>query len=171
MSAAWKYAFEGYDKDNMARAAGVYMTASFKYLREACRFIRGKLLIRAISELEEITEKKRALPLSKYNKDIPHKKAIGPGRYPVDTIKSMLVVLRNVLANAKEKGLNESKLKIIHSSSSKAMKRRKMTNFEVVVAEAEEKKKKSKKPENKKEETKKEAKKEPAKKEVKGDKE
>lgn len=169
MSTKWNYAFEGYDKENMARAAGVYIDASFKYLREVGKFIRGKNLIRAISELEDITKMKRALPLGRYNKDVPHKKAIGPGRYPINTVKSVIDVLKNALANTREKGLNETNVVIIHASSSKAIakgrRRGKLANFEVVVAEAEEKKNKKeakaeKKEVKKKEEPKKEEKKE-----------
>ncbi|MDD5417958.1 MAG: 50S ribosomal protein L22 [Candidatus Nanoarchaeia archaeon] len=151
----WKYAFQGYDKENMARAAGTYMPASFKYLREIGRFIRGKLLIRAISELNEIKAMKRPLPLTKYNKDVGHKKGIAAGRYPVKTVGTVINVLENVLANAREKGLNENRLEIIHVSSSKSVakerKRGKIANFEVVVSEAEPDNKtlKQKKPEKK----------------------
>ena len=96
-------------------------------------------------------EKKQAIPYTRFNFDRGHKKKIGPGRYPIKTVKAILKVLENVESNAQFKGLNTSLLKIVHINSHKASLPRKYgrsrgvnskrSHVEVIVEEKSEEKK------------------------------
>ena len=147
-----KYAYKNYDKGHMARAAGVALPISFKQSVEICSFIKNKNINDAKKLLQNVSEKKVAIPFTRYNSDLGHKKKIGPGRYPEKASKTFIRLIEDVEANAQFKGLNTSNLMIAHVSAHKAGKawhygrqtRRKMkrTNIEIFV---EEKTKKSEK--------------------------
>ena len=140
-----KYAFKNYEKENMARAAGVALPISFKQSVEICTFIKNKNINEAKKLLQNVAEKKLAVPFTRYNSDLSHKKKIGPGRYPEKASKTFIKLIEDVEANAQFKGLNTSNLVISHISAHKAGKawhygrktRRKMkrTNVEIFVEE------------------------------------
>lgn len=130
----------------MARAMGRALPISFKQSVEVCNFIRGKGVNEAKSILKKVSEKKMIVPFKRFNRDLGHKKKIGPGRFPVKTSKELLKLLEAVEANAQFKGLNTSNLTIMHICAHKASKvwhfgrkrRRQMkrTNVEVIVEES-----------------------------------
>jgi len=68
--------------------------------------------------LEEIIEKKRAVPYYRYNRDIPHRRNIDAkikqGRYPVKSAKYMLKLLNSLEKNAINLGLDPSKILILY---------------------------------------------------------
>ena len=139
------YTFRNYDEEHMARAVGIALPISFKQSVEVCRFIKNKNVTDAKKMLKRVLEKKQAVPFSRYNFDLGHKKKIGPGRYPERTSEELIKLIEDVEANAQFKGLNTSNLVITHISAHKAGKawhygrqsRRKMkrTNVEIVVEE------------------------------------
>src|SRR3989338_5312982 len=140
-----KYTFQDYNKEHMARAVGVALPISYKHSYEVCNFIKNKNLSDAKQILQDVVEKKVAVPYKRFDFDLSHKKKIGPGRFPEKTSLELIKLLESVEANAQFKGLNTSNLVIIHLSAHKAAKswhygrfsRRKMkrTHVEICVEE------------------------------------
>ncbi|MEM3091062.1 MAG: uL22 family ribosomal protein [Candidatus Pacearchaeota archaeon] len=63
-----------------------------------CRFIKGKKIQDAISDLEQVIRLKKAIPMTG---EIPHRKGkIMSGRFPKSASKEFIRVLKNLLANA-----------------------------------------------------------------------
>lgn len=132
----------------MARAIGTALPISFKQSVEICRFIKNRNVNDAKKLLQNVVEKKVAIPFRSYNFDLGHKKETGPARYPEKASKEFIKLIENVEANAQFRGLNTSNLKIAHVSAHKAGKawhfgrksRRKMkrTNVEIIVEETHE---------------------------------
>lgn len=139
------YTFKSYSQANMARAIGMALPISFKQSVEICRFIGNKNVNDAKKMLQNVVEKKSAIPFKRYNWDLGHKKNTGPGRYPQKASEEFIKLIDNVEANAQFKGLNTSNLVIAHISAHKAGKtwhfgrksrrRMKRTNVEIIVEE------------------------------------
>ncbi len=139
------YAFRGYEKEHMARALGMALPVSLKQSVEICRFIKNKKVADAKKMLQQVIEKKKAVPFKRYDFDLGHKRKIGPGRYPEKASKEFIKLIELSEANAQFKGLNTSNLVIAHISAHNAGKawhygrqsRRKMkrTNIELFVEE------------------------------------
>ena len=139
------YTFKTYDKERMARAVGIALPISFKQSVEICSFIKNKDVSYAKKILQNVSEKKFAIPFKRFIRDLGHKKKIGPARYPVKASKQFMKLVQDVEANAQFKGLNTSSLIITHVNANKSSKtwrfgrksRRKMkrTNVEIVVKE------------------------------------
>ncbi|MFO7710803.1 MAG: 50S ribosomal protein L22 [Candidatus Woesearchaeota archaeon] len=149
-------------KENTAKALALNAGVSTKQAIEVCNYIRGKPLARAKKELEEIIAHKRPLPMRRFNQEgTGHKPGIGPGKYPENTCSAIHDLLENAESNAKFKGLDTTKLKIIHILANRGPQQMrhgrkrgvvaKRTHLEVVVEVPEEKPKtkKSEKPESK----------------------
>ena len=153
------YTFRNYDKEHMARAAGIALPISFKQSVEVCNFIKNKNINDAKKILQNTIDKKIAIPFRRYDHDLGHKKNIGPGRYPEKASKEIFRLIEDVEANAQFKGLNTANLVIAHISAHlagkawhygrKSRRRMKRTNIEIYVEErakkTEEKQKVSKK--------------------------
>ena len=139
------YTFRNYNEEHMARAIGMALPISFKQSVEICNFIENKNVNDAKKLLQNVSEKKIAIPFKRYIFDLGHKKKIGPGRYPEKASKEFIKLIESVEANAQFKGLNTSNLIIAHVSAHKAGKawhygrktrrRMKRTNVEIVVEE------------------------------------
>jgi len=164
--AGYKYAYQGYDANEMARIVGTSMPISTKTSIEIAAFIKGKQIDKAISYLQEVIEGKKAIPFKKHVKKIPHRKGMRTGRYPKKASKYIVDLLLGLKSNAQNKGLDTSKMIIVHAAAQKGpiafhsgrqRLKRKNTHFEIVAKEVKEiKTKKTKKVEKKsKEEAKK----------------
>ena len=81
--------------------------------------IRGMKVETAQKALEDVIDKKRAVPLKRYNKRVSHKSGVGPGRYPVKAAKAILGVLNSAASNAEYKGLDVSNMAIATISVSR----------------------------------------------------
>lgn len=142
----------------MARAVGMALPISLKFSVEICRFVKNKKVGLVKKMLQDVIDKKRAIPFRRYDFDLGHKKETGPGRYPEKASKEFIKLIENVEANAQFKGLNTSNLMITHISAHnagkswhygrKSRRRMKRTNVEILVEEkkTEEKIKKQKQP-------------------------
>ena len=138
------YAYQGYRKDTMARAMGVGLEISFRDSVEMSRFIRGMPLKKARRLLSEILEKKRALPLGRHHDSRGHKPGMGPGRYPEKTTREFIALLRDLEANAVQKGMSGD-LVLVHVTAKTAptrfhygrlrRRRHKGAHVEMVAAE------------------------------------
>ncbi len=100
------------DSDTTAKALGREMPVSPKFAREVAGMIRGMKVDTARQALEDVIDKKRAVPLKRYNKRVSHKPGVGPGRYPVKAAKAILGVLDSAASNAEYKGLDVSNMAI-----------------------------------------------------------
>ncbi|MFH1054394.1 MAG: 50S ribosomal protein L22 [Candidatus Woesearchaeota archaeon] len=98
--------------ENISRAIGRDLGISTKQSIEICKFISKKKVDEARSMLQKVIEKKMAVPYTRFNGDIGHKRKIGPGRYPQKASKAILKMLNDIDANAQFKGLNTSQLVI-----------------------------------------------------------
>lgn len=140
--AGYKYSTEL--KENMAKAVGVGLPISSKQSREICAKIRGLKVDKAKNFLEEVISFKAAVPYKRYNRSIPHRKVIGPGRFPVKACKNILSIVKSAEANAQFKGLSIKNLFVKHVSAQKGSKtirygrlhnKTKKTHIEVVLEE------------------------------------
>jgi large subunit ribosomal protein L22 len=158
---AVKYSFQNFDAKSMVRIAGRNMPVSTKHSVEIARFLKGKQIDVAIRRLQASIDAKQAIPFRRYLRSISHKPGkIGPGRYPKLSSGYISGLLSNLKSQATGKGLDVTKLTIIHAAAQKGQKlwhygrrhrARKNTNFEIVAKEVEKKKteEKKKQPETK----------------------
>jgi ribosomal protein L22 len=71
---------------------------STKKAADVCRFIKGKEIEKAISELDEVARGKKAVPMKG---EIPHRKGkIMSGGFPKKTAEEIIVVLKGLAGNA-----------------------------------------------------------------------
>ncbi len=142
----YKYGFKETGQLNTAKASVLSLPISYKQSVEVCKYIKGKNLSVAMTELGQVVEGVKAIPYTRFNRGgTGHKTNIGPGRYPIKTSAAIIKVLDDVKQNAKNKGLDLGKLTILHIAANKGAKsyhygrkRRRLmkrTHIEVVVAE------------------------------------
>ncbi|NPA86213.1 MAG: 50S ribosomal protein L22 [bacterium] len=151
----FKYSFQVPEEEKQKYAKAYIWNApiSRKHAVEICRAVRGMRLLEAIQYLEDVVKMKRPVPFARYNRGVPHRHELaGPvksGRYPVKAASYILRLLKDVLANAKYKGLDEQKLRIVHIAAHKGTSfykyrlkhvyirpmRKKLAHVEVVVKE------------------------------------
>ncbi|TKW52483.1 60S ribosomal protein L17 [Colletotrichum tanaceti] len=115
-----------------ARARGAYLRVSFKNTRETAQAINGWKLQRAVTFLENVTEKKEAVPFRRYAGSIGRTaqgKAFGvsKARWPVKSAEFLLGLLKNAESNADAKGLDTGNLVVKHIQVNQAPKQRRRT--------------------------------------------
>ena len=128
-----------------AKASGRDLPISTKQCIEICKHLKGRKLQKARQILEEVMEKKRPIPFTRFTTDMGHKKGMAAGRYPNKASSEILKILKAVEANAQVKGLSTNDLVIFHMAANKAStpwrygrKRRvkaKRSHVEIVVTE------------------------------------
>ena len=135
-----------YQQDKMeAIANGKNLGISTKASVEVCRFLRNKQTDKAKKILENVIEKKQAIPYKRYLSDIPHRKGkMATGRYPLKTSKAILDLIKSAEANAQSKGMSKN-LIISHISAHKGPsqsrygrkigKKTKRTHIKIIVEE------------------------------------
>lgn len=132
------------ENEKHAKAIGRDLPVSLKHSIEVCNLIRNKSVEKAKKILQDIMEKKMAVPYRKFQQDLAHRKNIGPGRYPVKTCKNIFDMLKGAEANAVFKGLGKDLFikSIVPQTGAKqwhyGRKRRrqmKRTNIEIVLEE------------------------------------
>lgn len=69
--------------------------------------------------LENVALLKQAVPFKRFNRDVPHRKGMCAGRYPVKAVKEFLGVLENAEGNAVYQGLDPEKMRISHIATKK----------------------------------------------------
>ena len=92
---------------------------SLKDAVNVAHFLRGMNLQVAKDTLDLVIEKKKPVPYFRYLDSVSHKKAVGPGRYPIKTARAFMKLLANAESNAEFNGLNTDNLKIVHVAASK----------------------------------------------------
>jgi large subunit ribosomal protein L22 len=117
---SWKYSIQGLDPDKTAIASGRDIRIKPKVAREICKQINGMKLEEAKLFLEDVIEKKRAVPYYRYRGKVPHRKQLqghDAGRFPEKAAGEILKILDSVEANAEFKGLYADRLKIVHMAA------------------------------------------------------
>jgi len=142
----YKYATQNMT-EKMAKAVRTSLAVSTKQSVEISKFIKGRTPANAIALLESVLTQKTAVPYTRFNWDIGHKKGIGPGRYPQKASTEFISLIKLAVANATDIGLNVNKLRIFNVVSQKGAKKyrhgrhrgqkAKHTHLEIVLVEAE----------------------------------
>jgi large subunit ribosomal protein L22 len=109
-------------KENMAKASVRNINISTKHAVEIANYIRGRPLEQAKRLLQQSIDMKRAIPLKIYTNGPGHKPGMSSGRYHVKACTEILAALETVEANAKNKGLTVSDLRLTHIIAQKAGK-------------------------------------------------
>ncbi|OYT32157.1 MAG: 50S ribosomal protein L22 [Thermofilum sp. ex4484_79] len=120
----WRYSVV-LDPVRTAIASGRDLRISYKAAVEVLKEIRGKKLDKAKRILEDIIEMRRAVPYRRFYGKVGHRRGMGPGRYPVKAAKAILSVLENAEANAEFKGLDTTRLWVVHAAAFQGMKLKK----------------------------------------------
>ena len=97
-------------KEHFAIAKSLNLPISTKQSYEIANFLRNKKLSKAKQILEQLLNKKIAIPFKRYNRDTGHKPGMASGRYPEKASKEFLILLNSVEANADNKGLDNENL-------------------------------------------------------------
>ena len=134
-----------------ARGMLVNAPISTKWAVEVASAIRGMPLLKAEEYLKRVLRHEDWIPIRRYKRDVPHRKGVRggvkSGRYMDKTVRYYLKLIENVKNNAQQKGLDLSKLRIVHVSASKGFRRwriqpmlrrtirKKSTHVEMVVSE------------------------------------
>jgi len=124
----WSFSNKNLDPAKTAIASGRDLRISYKHAVEICAYIRNLPLKKAKNILEEVIEKRRAIPFKRYKGKVGHKRGLHKwyaGRYPVKAAKAILKLLNEAEANAEFKGLDIDNLWIVHAAAHKGMKIRK----------------------------------------------
>ena len=148
------------DRAKLAIAKGVDLPIKYKHAREIANAIMEKrmTLKEAIKYLRRVMRQEAAVPFKRYKGSVAHRKELKDwkwpaGRYPYKASAYVVKVLENALNNARQKGLNEDRLRIllIAAHKGRAIRRRpdrrgpgilkgwkikRSTNLEVLVVEA-----------------------------------
>lgn len=108
-----------YDPEKTSKAMGIEFHISRKHAHEISSAIKGMKVDVARKFLEDVSLLKRAVPYKRYTENVPHRKGMCTGRYPQKAAKNFLKVLANAESNAKYKGLDSEKMRIIHVATKK----------------------------------------------------
>uniref|UniRef100_A0A060THM7 ARAD1D32428p n=1 Tax=Blastobotrys adeninivorans TaxID=409370 RepID=A0A060THM7_BLAAD len=115
-----------------ASARGSYLRVSFKNTQAVAFTIKGWPLKKALSYLEDVSEKKRAVPFRRHNGSIGRTAqgkefGVTKARWPVKSVKFVSDLLKNAQANADAKGLDVDKLVLQHIQVNEAPAQRRRT--------------------------------------------
>ncbi len=114
------YSFQ--TKENMAKASVRSINISPKHAVEIFNYIRGRPLSQAKMLLQQSIDMIRPIPLKVYTNGPGHKPGMSSGRYHVKACTEILAALNTVEANAKNKGLSVSDLRLTHAVAQRAGK-------------------------------------------------
>ena len=120
---SWKYSVQGLDPDKTAIASGRDLRIKPKTSREICHSLKGMKLEDAKKFLNDVIDRKRAVPYYRYRGKTPHRKGLqghDAGRFPEKAAGEILKILDSVEANAEFKGLYSDRLRIVHMAAHKA---------------------------------------------------
>ena len=108
------------DRARIAIALGKDLPIKWKHAREIANAImeRKFFLKEAIQYLRAVIRQEEVVPFKRFNSNVGHRKGMDKwkwpaGRYPKKASRYILKVLENALNNARQKQLDESRLKIL----------------------------------------------------------
>ena len=120
------------DSSKSCSSRGKDLRTHFKNTYEVCKAIRGMMVTKAQRYLKEVIEHKKCIPYTKYNGSMgrttqAQQFGLTKGRWPVKSVKIVLDLLKNAIANAEAKKLEVEKLAIKTILVNKAVKGRRRT--------------------------------------------
>jgi large subunit ribosomal protein L17e len=123
------YAREPAQPAKAAKARATDIRIHFKNTYEVGRVIKGMGLKVAIKYLKDVLNHKRCIPFTRFRNHTGRTAqakefGITTGRWPQKSVKVVLGLLQNIVANAAVKGLEEDKLVITHVQINRAPKGR-----------------------------------------------
>lgn len=98
-----------------AIARGVSLPISKKHSMYICQFIKNKSINKAINDLEKVIKFKEIVP---FKGEIPHRKGMMSGRYPINASKYFIKLLKGLKGNIIANGLDLEKTKLYIGSAS-----------------------------------------------------
>merc|ERR1711904_625067 len=131
-----EYAQKPQDEASSCKAKGSDLRVHFKNTRETAMAIKGMNLEKAKKYLEDVMDKKRAVPFRRYCGGVgrtaqaaaaPLPGTNGQARWPKKSCEFILGLLRNAEANAEMKDLEVDKMKITHIQVNRAVQNRRRT--------------------------------------------
>ena len=132
MGKGGKYSIK--DAEKTAKARGTNLRVHFKKCHAVGQAIKGKNLVKAIKYLEDVLEKKAAIPFKRYmggcGRHAMGKQYNAPGDqvgWPVKACKYFLDLLRNLRANGEANDLDVDQLYLTHVQVNHAPKMRRRT--------------------------------------------
>ena len=105
-----------------AVAYGLGMRASKKHCAYICKFIKNKNVDKAIYDLGLVAKLKKAVP---FKGEIPHRKGMMSGRYPVNAANLFVKLLKGLRGNILNNSLDLDKTRIYFASANWASRPRK----------------------------------------------
>lgn len=139
------YAYTTEVNEKRARAVGLNLPISTKQSIEICSFLRGKPVEKAKTVLKRVGEKQQAIPFTRFNWNVGHRRGMASGRYPLRASAAILTIIESAEANAQFKGLTTKKLVLKQLCAQKAGqqyrfgrfrgRKAKRTHIEVIVEE------------------------------------
>ncbi len=113
--------------ENTARGKVNEAPISPKHAVEIASFLRGKKLDEAEAYLNDVVALKKAIPFKRFNRNVPHRKGLvgwDAGRFPQKAGRVYLRLINSVRKNAEYDGLETDKLRIIHVTANRGVRRR-----------------------------------------------
>ncbi len=128
----WGYSVspEELDPEKTAKASGREVRVSHKHAREVCRTIKGMMLTKAKAYLRDVIDKKKPVPIKRFNKKVGHHHGLEKsyaGRYPIKAAKKILSIVEGAEASAEDKGLDVDRIRIHHAAAYPGMKIKRFT--------------------------------------------
>ena len=128
----WGYSIltEALDPEKTAKARGREIKVSHKHSREVCKTIKGMTLTNAKTFLRDVIDKKKPVPITRYNKKDGHRHGLVKafsGRYPIKAAAKILTILESAEANAENKNLDTDRLTILHAAAYPGSKMKRFT--------------------------------------------
>jgi len=96
-------------KKDEAIANGLSIGASKRQCMYICDFIKGKKIDEALAMLDDVMKFKRAIP---FKGEIPHRKGMHSGRYPITACKLFVPILKGLKGNSIVNGMDLDKVRI-----------------------------------------------------------
>merc|ERR1711966_270893 len=129
-----EYARAPTDAATSCKAKGSDLRVHFKNTRETAMAIKNMNLEKAKKYLEDVIDKKRAIPFRRFCGGVgrtaqaaPAGSTNGQARWPKKSCEFLLGLLRNAEANAEMKDLDVDKLFVTHIQVNKAVQQRRRT--------------------------------------------
>ncbi|MDO8642325.1 MAG: 50S ribosomal protein L22 [Candidatus Woesearchaeota archaeon] len=142
------YSFPDYEKGSMVRVIGRDVSISTKHSIEVCNTLRHRNIAVVKRILEDAIALKRPIPFKRYTNGAGHKPGMAAGQFPKNACTAILNLIKSLEMNAQHKGLNTSRLVIIHAVANKGARpyrisrqrgrRMKNTHLEFVAREQKE---------------------------------
>jgi len=108
-----------YNPDVSSRALVIEEDISPKHAVEVCRAVRGMMVEDALAYLDDVASLKAPVPFKRYNKRVPHRKGIGPGRFPEKAARAVKKAIESAKNNAEFDGKDVDNMYISTISASR----------------------------------------------------